>query len=127
MLRVSGVFLRTYWDALEVELDLDQLCRFSVQNRHHITGLSNICVLSVAPPTITEGSSATSYEIAGTSITLTCTSTSGSGTYAWKLDGTAMYVILIIFRFIKRNATKVQPKYLQKWRNQYELYCTNNR
>ena len=33
------MFLGTYWDALEVELDLDQLCRFSVQNRHHITGL----------------------------------------------------------------------------------------
>ena len=54
---------------------------------------------SLSTPTITEGNSATSYEIAGTSITLTCTSTSGSGTYAWKLDGTAMYVILIIFRF----------------------------
>ena len=68
---------------------------------------SNICVPSVATPTITEGSSATSYEIAGTSITLTCTSTSGSGTYAWKLDGNAMYVILIMFRFIKTNATNV--------------------
>ena len=90
--------------------------------------MSNICVLSVATPTITEGSSATSYEIAGgTSITLTCTSTSGSGTYAWKFDGIAMYVILIIFHFTRTNATKVQPKYLQKWRNQYKLYCTNNR
>ena len=88
---------------------------------------SSICVLSVATPTITEGSSATSYEIAGTSLTLTCTSTSGSGTYAWKLDGTGMYVILIVFRITKTSVTKVQSKYLQKWRNQYELYCTNNR
>ena len=55
----------------------------------------NICVLSVATPTITEGSSATSYEIGGTSLTLTCESTSGSGSYAWKLDGTAMYAIFI--------------------------------
>ena len=67
---------------------------------------SNICVLSVATPTITEGSSATSYEIAGTSITLTCTSTSGSGTYAWKFDGTAMYVILIIFASLKQMQRK---------------------
>ena len=51
---------------------------------------SNISVLSVATPTITEENSAISYEIAGTSITLTCTSTSGSGTYAWKFDGTAL-------------------------------------
>ena len=35
----GGEFLGTYWNALEVELDLDQLCRFSVQNRHYITGL----------------------------------------------------------------------------------------
>ena len=73
--------------------------------------MSNICVLSVATPTITEGSSATSYEIAGTSITLTCTSTSGSGTYAWKFDRTAMYVILIIFHFTRKNATKVSSIY----------------
>ena len=79
--------------------------------------MSNICVLSVATPTITEGGSVTSYEIAGTSITLTCTSTSGSGTYAWKLDGTAMYVILTIVCIAQTNVTKIQPIYLQKWRN----------
>ena len=89
---------------------------------------SNICVFPVATPTITEANSATSYEIAGTSLTLTCTSMSGSGTYTWKKDGTIMYVILIIVvRIAKTNATKIQPEYLQKWRNQYILYRTNNR
>ena len=60
--------------------------------------MSNIYLLSVATPTITEGSSATSYEIAGASITLTCTSTSGSGTYAWKFDGTAIVYHVNNFR-----------------------------
>ena len=58
--------------------------------------LINFCNISVVPgtiPTITEASSAESYEIGGPSLTLTCTSTSGSGTYYWKLDGTLMYVI----------------------------------
>ena len=88
---------------------------------------SNICIHPVATPTITEAKAATSYEIGGTSLTLTCTSKSGSGTYAWKKDRTALYVILIIVCITKTNATKIQPIYLQKWRNQYELYSTNNR
>ena len=95
-------------------------CRIEVKNS----------VFSVATPTITEGNSATSYEIGGTSLTLTCTSTSdsaGSGTYAWNKDGTALYVILIIVCITKTNTTKMQPIYLQKWRNCYALYCTNNR
>ena len=78
---------------------------------------SNICIHSVATPTITEGNFATSYEIAGISITLTCTSTSGSGTYAWNKDGTVMYVILTIVCITKTNTTKIQPIYLQKWRD----------
>ena len=57
----------------------------------------NIYVISVNNPTITEPNSATEYTIGGASLTLTCTSTSGSGTYAWKLGGTVVYVTLIIF------------------------------
>ena len=43
-------------------------------------------LFSVTTPAIT--ASATTYEIGGsTTVTLTCISTSGSGTYEWKKDG----------------------------------------
>ena len=43
-------------------------------------------------PTISATNDATSYEIGGTQVTLTCTSTSGSGTCEWKLNGGKMSV-----------------------------------
>ena len=74
---------------------------------HKLTGLKGqyLCSLA-ATPTITEANSATSYEIEGTSITLTCSSTSGPGTYAWKHCGNPMYVILITFCITETNGTK---------------------
>ena len=51
---------------------------------------------SVATPVISASNSATDYEISGTSVTLTCESTSdpsGSGKYLWKLDGNIRYVL----------------------------------
>ena len=47
---------------------------------------------SVATPNIAATNSAISYEIKGPSVTLTCTSTSGNGSYIWKLDSDVMYV-----------------------------------
>ena len=52
--------------------------------------------ISVATPQITASDSATSYEISGTAVTLTCTSysdSSGTGAYVWKLGTQAMYVL----------------------------------
>ena len=54
--------------------------------------------ISVATPVITASNSASSYEIRGTTVTLTCISTSdsgGSGIYAWKLDALIVYVFRI--------------------------------
>ena len=56
-----------------------------------------LCYTSVATPTISASNGVTSYEISGTSVTLTCESTSdstGSGTYVWELAGITLYVIL---------------------------------
>ena len=53
------------------------------------------CYTSVATPTISASNGVISYEISGTSVTLTCESTSdstGSGTYVWELDGRTLYV-----------------------------------
>ena len=49
--------------------------------------------MSVATPTITATDSATSYEIQGTSVTLTCTPIYGNGDYVWKFDNAPMYVV----------------------------------
>ena len=52
--------------------------------------------VSVATPTISASNGATDYEISGTSVTLTCESTSdpsGSGKYVWKLEGIIQYVL----------------------------------
>ena len=62
----------------------------------------------------------------GTALTLTCTTTYSSGTYAWNLDGTPLYIILIISFITKTNATKIQQKYLQKWSNKSAACCNNN-
>ena len=62
--------------------------------------------LSVSTPEITELNSAATYEILGTALTLTCTSASGHGTYAWNVNGAPMYVILLIFRITKRKPRK---------------------
>ena len=56
-------------------------------------------VISAATPTITASNSATSYEIGGTAVTLTCKSASdsgGSGAYVWKLASNAVYVLLTL-------------------------------
>ena len=45
---------------------------------------------SIATPAISASNSVTSYEISGTSVTLSCISTSdssGTGTYVWNLGG----------------------------------------
>ena len=55
--------------------------------------------ITVATPAISASNSATSYEISGTSVTLTCSSTSdpsGSGTYEWKLGGQSQYVLSVL-------------------------------
>ena len=53
-------------------------------------------IFQLQTPVISASNSATTYEILGTSVTLTCESTSdstGSGTYQWNLDGQILYVI----------------------------------
>ena len=52
--------------------------------------------ITVAIPNISASNGATSYEISGTSITLSCVSTSdssGSGVYIWRFNGRNMYVL----------------------------------
>ena len=52
--------------------------------------------IAVETPAISASNSATSYEISGTSVTLSCVSasdSSGSGAYVWKLGGQKLYVL----------------------------------
>ena len=54
------------------------------------------CHITVATPAISASNSVTSYEISGTSVTLSCVSTSdsgGSGSYVWNLGGQSLYVL----------------------------------
>ena len=56
---------------------------------------------SVARPVISASNGATSYELSGPSVTLTCTSTSGSGDYVWRLNNELMYVTIFNLRKTK--------------------------
>ena len=52
--------------------------------------------IAVAKPVIHASNAATSFNISGTSVTLTCVSASdfiGSGTYKWNLDGQSLCVL----------------------------------
>ena len=50
---------------------------------------------------ITASNGATSYELSGPSVTLTCTSTSGRGDYVWKLNNALTYVTIFNLRKTK--------------------------
>ena len=52
--------------------------------------------ITAATPVISASNSATDYEIDGTSVTLSCVSTSdsgGFGAYVWNLGGQSVYVL----------------------------------
>ena len=67
--------------------------------QQNITQNIKINLISVATPSISASNSATSYEISGTAVTLTCMSTSdsgGVGVYVWKFGGQIMYALLTL-------------------------------
>ena len=69
--------------------------------QQNITQNIKIDHITVATPAISASNSATSYEIHGASVTLSCVSTSdsdGSGTYVWKHNGKSLYVFLGYFQ-----------------------------
>ena len=74
--------------------------------------LSELNCLLVATPVIAASNSANKYEIAGVSVTLTCTSisdNSGAGSYIWKQDGSTKYVSHGIYMCIYDNIMYYNP------------------
>ena len=87
-------------ESIENQVSIQRMQCITFRNEHSQSNM-NICSIlkniftltfSVAKPVITASNGATSYEIGlgGPSVTLTCTSTSGSGDSLWKLDNNAV-------------------------------------